>query len=66
MTAVIDVQNMHKSYGGTAAVDDVSFGEHWSSARCVPRPVPGRVLHPGRPVLAQHGGRPRPDRPMAG
>ena len=25
MTAVIDVQNMHKSYGGTVAVDDVSF-----------------------------------------
>jgi ABC-2 type transport system ATP-binding protein len=25
MTAVIDVQNMHKTYGGTVAVDDVSF-----------------------------------------
>jgi hypothetical protein len=25
MTAVIDVQSMHQSYGGTVAVDDVSF-----------------------------------------
>ena len=25
MPAVIELQNMHKSYGGTVAVDDVSF-----------------------------------------
>jgi ABC-2 type transport system ATP-binding protein len=28
MTAVIEVQHLHKKYGGTAAVDDVSFSVH--------------------------------------
>jgi ABC-type Na+ transport system ATPase subunit NatA len=40
MPAVIEVQNLHKTYGDIVAVDDVSFTVHEGEIFCSPRKSP--------------------------